>query len=122
MAAGKIANSAVETAKLADQAVVAGKIANNAVQTTKLADGAVTDAKVEQWQINPAVHYNAWADLQKAEMIAVIDAFQALFVHFNCDQCGVLIEVSPGRGRREYLQCMCGKVKFAFMSKPKVAA
>ena len=83
---------------------------------------AVTDAKVEQWQINPAVHYNAWADLQKAEMIAVIDAFQALFVLFNCDQCGVLIEVSPGRGRREYLQCMCGKVKFAFMSKPKVAA
>jgi hypothetical protein len=81
---------------------------------------AVAAAKVEQWQMNPAVHYNAWANLQQLEMIAVIDAFQALFDLFNCDRCNALIEVSPGRGRREYMQCMCSKVKLSFTSKPKV--
>ena len=53
------------------------------------------------------------------EMLAVIDAFQRLFALFNCDQCGVLIEVSPGRGSKEFLQCTCGNVKLSFMHKPK---
>lgn len=81
---------------------------------------AVAAAKVEQWQINPAVHHNEWANLQKAEILAVIDAFQKLFALFNCTQCGVLIEVSPGRGSREFLQCNCGKVRLSFMHQPKV--
>ncbi len=80
---------------------------------------AATAAKIEQWQINPAVHYNQWENLQKTEMIAVIDAFQTLFEQFKCDQCEALIEVSPRRGSREFLHCMCGKVKYSFMSKPK---
>lgn len=59
------------------------------------------------------------SNLQKAEMLAVIDAFQKLFALLNCAQCGALIEVSPGRGSREFLQCTCGKVKLSFMHKPK---
>lgn len=85
----------------------------------KAFDEAVTAAKVEQWQINPSVHYNEWANLQMNEFLAVADAFEALCALFKCDACGVLIEVSPGRGGREYIQCLCGKVKFSFMKRPK---
>lgn len=74
-------------------------------------------AKVEQWQINPSVHYNEWANLQKGEFLAVVDAFEGLFALFKCDACGSPMEVSPYRGSREYLQCMCGKTKFSFMKK-----
>lgn len=52
-------------------------------------------------------------------MLAVIGAFQELFALFSCTRCSVLIEVSPGRGSREFLQCTCGKVKLSFMHQPK---
>lgn len=78
---------------------------------------ALGAAKVEQWQINPSVHYNEWANLQKGEFLAVVDAFETLFGLFKCDACGAPIEVSPYRGSREYLQCMCGKTKLSFMKK-----
>lgn len=83
----------------------------------KTLSAALTAAKVEQWQINPSVHYNEWANLQKGEFLAVVDAFEVLFALLKCDACGSLIEVSPYRGSREYIQCMCGKTKFSFMKK-----
>lgn len=82
-------------------------------------DDAVSAAKIEQWQINPSVHYNEWADLHKSEFLAVVDAFEVLCNLFKCDVCGVPIELSPRRGKREYLQCLCGKVKHSFTKKPK---
>ncbi|CAA2136921.1 chromosome segregation protein SMC [Methylobacterium bullatum] len=87
-------------------------------QREKAFDEAVISAKVEQWQINPSVHYNEWANLQKDEILAVVDAFHRLCVLFECDACGP-IEVSPGRGSREFIQCLCGKINFSFMKKPK---
>lgn len=90
-------------------------------QREKAFDEAASLAKVEQWQINPSVHYNEWANLQKDEILAVVDAFHGLCVLFECDACGP-IEVSPGRGSREYIQCLCGKVKFSFLKKPKEKA
>ncbi|MCK2056251.1 AAA family ATPase [Methylobacterium sp. 37f] len=84
----------------------------------KAFDEAVALAKFEQWQINPSVHYNEWANLQKDEILAVVDAFQRLCGLFECDACGP-IEVSPGRGSREFIQCLCGKIRFSFMKNPK---
>lgn len=85
----------------------------------KAFDDAVNDAKVEQWQINPSVHYNEWANLQQSEFLTVVDAFESLCTNFKCNVCGLLLEASPSRGKREYLQCLCGKVKLSFMRKPK---
>ncbi|EJJ26565.1 AAA family ATPase [Rhizobium sp. CF142] len=86
---------------------------------TRAFDEAVNQSKAEQWQINPSVHYNEWAELDKSEFLAVVEAFEKLCTLFKCDACGALIEVKPTRGKREYLQCLCGKVKFSFMKKPK---
>jgi hypothetical protein len=80
-------------------------------------DAAVKAAKIEQWQINPSVHYNEWADLQKTEFLAVVDAFETLCGLFKCELCGDMIEVSPKRGSREYVQCLCGKVKLSLAKK-----
>jgi integrase len=87
-------------------------------QREKAFEVAASLAKVEQWQINPSVHYNEWANLQRDEILGVVDAFEGLCVLFECDACGP-IEVSPGRGSREDMQCLCGKVKFSFMKKSK---
>jgi hypothetical protein len=86
---------------------------------TRAFDEAVNQSKAEQWQINPSVHYNEWAELDKSEFTPVVEAFETLCTLFKCDACGALIEVKPTRGKREYLQCLCGKVKFSFMKKPK---
>src|SRR3546814_2915623 len=32
---------------------------------------------VEQWQMNKAVHYNAWADLEKGDFLPVVTAFRS---------------------------------------------
>jgi len=82
---------------------------------------ALSNAKVEQWQINPSVHYNEWANLQKGEFLAVVRAFESLCTLFKCDACNALVEVSPARGKKEYLQCLCGKTKLSFMKKPTAA-
>ncbi|MGZ2457767.1 AAA family ATPase [Rhizobium anhuiense] len=85
----------------------------------KAFDDAVNKAKVEQWQINPSVHYNEWANLHKSEFLPVVTAFETLCALFKCNVCGGLMEVSPSRGKREYLQCLCGNVKLSFLNKPK---
>ena len=82
-------------------------------------NAAAAAAKVEQWQINPSVHYNEWANLQKNEFLAVVEAFEALCRQFSCHACGVLFEVNPSRGSKEYIQCLCGTTKYAFMKRPK---
>src|SRR3546814_7381082 len=42
---------------------------------------------VEQWQMNKAVHYNAWADLEKGDFLPVVTAFRAFTAHFSCTTC-----------------------------------
>lgn len=79
---------------------------------------AVADAKVEQWQINPSVHYNEWASLHKDEFLAVVSSFETMCTLFKCDSCKNLLEVSPAKGSKEFLRCLCGARNFSFMKKP----
>jgi len=52
------------------------------IETIAARESAFTDAKTrtghEQWQINAAVHFNGWADLQKADFEHVVSAFSCL--------------------------------------------
>lgn len=45
-------------------------------------------SNAEQWQINPAVHYNEWANLSAADFKPVSDAFHTLVQKFFCDKEG----------------------------------
>jgi recombinational DNA repair ATPase RecF len=66
-------------------------------------------SNAEQWQVNAAVHYNSWANLDRAEFSPVVTAFQDLLRGFTCPDCAGYLRVSPERGTPESVRCDCGK-------------
>lgn len=87
----------------------------------KLED-AIRAAAVEQWQINPAVHFNEWANLGREDFAAVVAAYKEVVAQFHCPICRGLLEVTPPRGSKEHLLCACGTSSVSFASKPKLHA
>lgn len=91
------------------------------VKAISLLEAPFTDAKaqtnVEQWQINKAVHYSAWADLEKGDFQPVVGAFRALTGHFSCPVCEEMLSITPERGRKEGLRCTCGNINLNFNAK-----
>ncbi len=69
----------------------------------------VAATKVEQWQINSAVHYNEWANFTPADFAPVVKAYRELMQSFACSnsQCLGLLYVQPERGEREEVRCAC---------------
>ena len=57
---------------------------------------------------DPAVHYNAWANLQAKEFRSVVQAFHDVLVTMRCDTCGGYVELEPRRASAETLHCSCG--------------
>jgi hypothetical protein len=41
-------------------------------------------AQVNNWQINDAVRYNAWANLGTSDFMSVVTAYKALAAKFEC--------------------------------------
>lgn len=81
----------------------------------------VAATKSEEWMINKAVHYNAWADLQPKEFVAVASSFQELLRLMQCPNadCGEFLCVSPIKGDKEVLRCSCGTVALNLIPKKK---
>jgi recombinational DNA repair ATPase RecF len=68
-------------------------------------------SSADQWQINPAIHYNEWANLTSADFTPVIAAFRNLVQQFFCEksECGGLfyITITPPK-TFDTLRCACG--------------
>ncbi|MET4448907.1 hypothetical protein ABIB75_007219 [Bradyrhizobium sp. GM2.2] len=79
----------------------------------------VAATKSEEWMINKAVHYNAWADLQSKEFAAVVSSFQQLLQLMQCPNtdCGEFLCVSPIKGDKEVLRCSCSAVSLNLVPK-----
>lgn len=84
-------------------------------------ESAFTAAKTqtghEQWQVNTAVHFNDWADLQKQDFQPVVTAFRAFVGGFSCSACDEMFYVAPERGKKEGLRCDCGGLNLNLVSK-----
>lgn len=78
-------------------------------------------ASIERWQMNPAVHFNAWANLDRKEFAAVVAAYKALVAEFHCANCMGLLEITPPRGGKEHLLCACGNASLSFSRKKTTA-
>lgn len=75
--------------------------------------GKSTAAKdVEQWAVNKAVHYNAWADFVKQDFEPIVKAFKNLLDCFKCPNCDSLLTTSPRRGKVETIRCDCNRTSF----------
>jgi hypothetical protein len=77
----------------------------------------VDRSKVEEWQVNVAVHFNSWDNLAKGDFTPVAKAFRDLLEAFRCPDCGGFLRVSPEREEIEALRCACGKVNINLSTK-----
>jgi len=96
----------------------ARRAANSWNQTDVMAEIAVRESKfavlaetsnTERWQVNAAVHYNSWDNLDRADFSPVVTAFQDLLHGFTCPDCAGYLRVSPERETPESVRCDCGK-------------
>ena len=80
-------------------------------------DEVVNKSKVEEWQVNVAVHFNSWDNLAKGDFTPVAKAFRDLLEAFRCPDCGGFLRVSPEREAIEALRCACGKMNINLCKK-----
>jgi hypothetical protein len=82
-------------------------------QQTEIND-KIAKTNAEQWAINKAVHFNAWATMQAKEFAVVAAAFKDVLTAMQCTQpkCGQFLRVSPRKGTEEIMSCGCGAVSY----------
>ena len=73
-------------------------------------------SNVEQWMVNKAVHYNEWANFEKADFESVVSVFKDLVDCFKCTKCGALLEAQPRTGAKK-LGCECLAVSYTLIRK-----
>lgn len=92
----------------------------NALAAAKAArerfDKSKSASNVEQWMVNKAVHYNEWANFEKADFESVVSAFKELIDCFKCSRCGALLEAQPRAGAKK-LSCECSALSFTLVRK-----
>lgn len=73
----------------------------------------------EQWALNPAVHFNDWANFSKADFTPVVDTWKQLLALFTCANadCGSWIYVTGRPGSESALRCTCGAVNLSLLTK-----
>lgn len=69
----------------------------------------IAKTNAEQWAINPSVHFNEWANLQRHEFQEVVDAFKELLENLRCENanCKSYLYVLPRKGKAEEMRCNC---------------
>jgi hypothetical protein len=76
----------------------------------KLGDYLVA-TNAEQWLINPAIHYNEWANLSSNDFKPVVLAFQNLVKAFFCEKpecAGIFYLTTTPPKISETIRCACG--------------
>ena len=81
---------------------------------------SVTAALGEQWQINPLIHYNEWANLEQNDFTPVVAAFKDLTARFVCAKCNGLMYITYSNGVKDTLRCSCSALSLSLV--PKKAA
>lgn len=78
----------------------------------------VTASNIEQWQMNSAIHYNAWATLVREDFQPVVEAFKKLITAFQCPTCSGGLRVTIEQNRPSALRCACGQINHNLQQKP----
>lgn len=71
-------------------------------------------AKLDQWQMNASIHYNPWADMQRADFEPVVAAYKAFTRQFSCTSCEGMFSITPAFGTKQELRCDCGSSNINF--------
>ncbi|MFI5195891.1 MAG: AAA family ATPase [Chitinophagales bacterium] len=77
-------------------------------------------SNAEQWQVNPAIHYNEWANLTAADFTPVAEAFHNLINNFFCpkEECNSLYYLTFTTPKEaDTLRCDCGAININLKKK-----
>lgn len=75
-------------------------------------------SRVDQWAVNPVVHYNEWANLDSAEFGALTFAFKDLFEYISCTQCGGFLHLTyTSDFKEDSMKCTCGELQYDLKKK-----
>ena len=77
----------------------------------------VNASAMEQWAINPAVHYNEWANFTKDDFVPVVRSYEELLNQIRCEKCEHWLYASGPRGNAEALRCNCGEINLNLRKK-----
>ena len=98
---------------------------NEVIKALKIIDNEsteiITRSNVEQWNINKAVHYNNWANLEKQDFQPVVNAFKDMYEKvFSCPQegCQSVLKVTFDGAKIIGVRCNCGHVNWNLNKKP----
>jgi len=87
------------------------------VEALKLQEKSLADAllatNAEQWQVNPAIHYNEWANLSINDFKPVVTAFHDLVQKFFCEkpECTALVYLTTTPPKTpDAVRCNCGSI------------
>ncbi len=80
---------------------------------------AASETQAEQWQINPAIHYNEWENLQRQDFEPVVGAFKELERQLQCPACGDGFYVVHSGNEKESVRCACSNVNLNLKMKPR---
>jgi hypothetical protein len=74
---------------------------------------------VEQWAINPSVHFNEWENFESGEFKKVAAAYKLLLDSMRCsnEKCGTLPYVVPRKGSSVQLRCDCQSININLKGK-----
>lgn len=74
---------------------------------------------VEQWAINPSVHFNEWENFGSGEFGKVVGAYKTLIEDMRCSNpsCGSLPYLSPPKGKSDQLRCNCQAININLKDK-----
>jgi recombinational DNA repair ATPase RecF len=77
----------------------------------------VAASNVENWQINPAIHFNQWASFVKEDFLPVVSSHKDLIDALRCKKCGTFYQVIPERGNLKSVECACGSNRVNLQAK-----
>lgn len=89
------------------------------VYEKKLAE-SLRISNADQWQINPAVHFNEWANLTRDDFTPVVAAYHELVNKFYCpnaDCAGLLYLVTTSSKKPDAIRCRCGSININLRKK-----
>jgi hypothetical protein len=76
---------------------------------------------IDQWAVNKAVHYNAWANFGKTDFKPVVAAAKELLECFTCQSCKTWVYATP-RSSPDLLRCSCTATNLNLKMKLKQGA
>ncbi len=68
--------------------------------------------QIEQWAINPNVHYTNWGNFTSEDFMPVVNAFKELCNQFFCKKCNGMISVLFANKLPHVIHCGCGEVNW----------